>query len=66
MNIIEIDFLSIVIGYTVGVALMWSVTQTVFHTEVNDDEGTEGHDQNFRDSVYHWNYPYNLFTNGRK
>ena len=62
MNIIEVDFLSIVIGYTVGVALMWSVTQTVFHTEVNDDEGTERHDQNFRDSVYHWNYPYNLPT----
>ena len=62
MNIIEIDFMSIVIGYTVGVALMWSVTQTVFHTEVNDDEGTKEHDQNFRDSVYHWNYPYNLPT----
>ena len=60
MNIIEVDFLSIVIGYTVGVTMMWSVTQTVFHTEVNDDEGTEGSDANFRNSVYHWNYPYNL------
>ena len=60
MNIIEVDFLSIVIGYTVGVALMWSVTQTVFHTEVNDDEGTKEGDENIRNSVYHWNYPYNL------
>ena len=62
MNIIELDFLSIVIGYTVGIIMMWSVTQTVFHTEVNDDEGTEGSDANFRNSVYHWNYPYNLPT----
>ena len=62
MNIIEVDFLSIVIGYTVGVALMWSITQTVFHTEVNDDEGTKESDENFRGSTYHWNYPYNLPT----
>ena len=62
MNIIEVDFLSIVIGYTVGVALMWSITQTVFHTEVNDDEGTKESDENFRNSTYHWNYPYNLPT----
>ena len=62
MNIIEVDFLSIVIGYTVGVALMWSVTQTIFHTEVNDDEGTKESDENFRGSTYHWNYPYNLPT----
>jgi len=62
MNIIELDFLSIVIGYTVGIIMMWSVTQTVFHTEVNDDEGTEGSDANFRNSVYHWNYPYDTGT----
>tara|TARA_R100000734_G_C3228992_1_gene37727 strand:- start:56 stop:250 length:195 start_codon:yes stop_codon:yes gene_type:complete len=62
MNFIEVDFLSIVIGYTVGVALMWSVTQTIFHTEVNDDEGTKESDENFRGSTYHWNYPYNLPT----
>jgi hypothetical protein len=62
VNIIEVDFLSIVVGYTVGVAMMWSITQTVFHTEVNDDEETEGSDANFRNSVYHWNYPYNLPT----
>ena len=30
MNIIELDFMSIVIGYTVGIAMMWSLTQTVF------------------------------------
>lgn len=63
MNIIEVDFLSIVVGYTVGIAMMWSITQTVFHTEVNDDEEkTEEGDANFRNSVYHWNYPYNLPT----
>ena len=62
MNIIEIDLMSIVIGYTVGVALMWSITHTIFHTEVNDDEGTKEGDENIRNSVYHWNYPYNNFT----
>ena len=62
MNFIEVDFLSIVIGYSVGVALMWSITQTVFHTEVNDDEGTKKSDENFRSSTYHWNYPYNMPT----
>ena len=62
MNIIEVDFMSIVIGYTVGVALMWSITQTIFHTEVNDDEGTKEGDENIRNIVYHWNYPYNLPT----
>ena len=62
MNIIEVDFLSVVIGYMAGVMLMWSLTQTVFHTEVNDDEGTKASDENFRNSTYHWNYPYNLPT----
>jgi hypothetical protein len=62
MNIIELDFLSIVVGYTVGVAMMWSITQTVFHTEVNDDEGTKESDANFRGGFYHGNYPYNLPT----
>lgn len=63
MNIIELDFLSIVVGYTVGVAMMWSITQTVFHTEVNDDEEkTKEGDANFRGGFYHGNYPYNLPT----
>ena len=62
MNIIELDFLSIVVGYTVGVAMMWSITQTVFHTEVNDGEETKGSDENFRGGFYHGNYPYNLPT----
>ena len=62
MNIIELDFMSIVIGYSIGIAMMWSLTQTVFHTEVNDDEGTKEGDENIRNSVYHWNYPYDLPT----
>ncbi len=62
MNIIELDFMSIVIGYTVGVAMMWSLTQTVFYTENEDDGTTKRDDENSRGSVYHWNYPYNMFT----
>ena len=62
MNIIELDFLSIVVGYTVGVAMMWSITQTVFHTEVNDEKQTKESDANFRGGFYHGNYPYNLPT----
>ena len=62
MNIIELDFMSIVIGYTVGVAMMWSLTQTVFYTENENDGKAKRNDENFRSSVYHWNYPYNLPT----
>ena len=29
MGLIEIDFLSIVVGYMVGVALMWSLCETL-------------------------------------
>ena len=35
MNIIEMDFQSIVIGYVVGVALMWSLCNT-FYGENNE------------------------------
>lgn len=62
MNIIELDFISIVIGYMVGVALMWSLTQTVFYKENEDDKKAKSNDENSKHSVYHWNYPYNNFT----
>lgn len=62
MNIIQIDFLSIIIGYTVGIAMMWSLTQTVFHTENEDDKKAKRNDENSRRSIYHWNYPYDMFT----
>ena len=39
MNIIEVDFLSIVIGYMVGVMLMWSLCNT-FYGE-NNEQRTE-------------------------
>ena len=35
MNIIELDFQSIVVGYMVGVALMWSLCNT-FYGENNE------------------------------
>ena len=35
MGLIEVDFLSIVIGYMVGVALMWSLCST-FYGENNE------------------------------
>ena len=57
MNIIEIDFLSIIIGYVVGVALMWSLCST-FYGE-NNEQRTETDSKNTRpryDRRYHMLY----------
>ncbi len=57
MNIIEIDFLSIIIGYVVGVALMWSLCST-FYGE-NNEQRTETDSKRTRpryDRRYHMLY----------
>ena len=57
MNIIEIDFLSIIIGYVVGVALMWSLCGT-FYGE-NNEKRAEKDSENTRpryDRRYHMLY----------
>ena len=58
MNIIEIDFLSIIIGYVVGVALMWSLCGT-FYGE-NNEERTE---TDFKDTRPRYDRRYHMLYN---
>ncbi len=46
MGIIEMDLQSIVIGYMVGVALMWSICETLYGD--NNEERTETDSKNTR------------------
>ena len=54
MGLIELDFQSIIIGYMIGVALMWSICET-FYGE-NNEQRTEKDSKNTRpryDRRYH-------------
>lgn len=53
---IELDFISVVIGYIIGVCLTWSLTFTLFGCEKCDNEN-ERYDYTSGGS-YSWNYPY--------
>ena len=39
MGLIDIDFMSIIVGYVVGVALMWSICTTLYGD--NNEQRTE-------------------------
>ena len=57
MGLIEMDLQSIVIGYVVGVALMWSINETLYGD--NNEERTEKDSKNTRpryDRRYHMLY----------
>ena len=57
MGLIEIDFLSIVVGYMVGVALMWSLSETLYGD--NNETRAEKDSENIRpryDRRYHMLY----------
>ena len=57
MGIIEMDFQSIVIGYMVGVALMWSICETLYGDY--NEQRTETDSKNTRpryDRRYHMLY----------
>lgn len=55
---IELDFISVVIGYIIGVCLTWSITFTLFGCEkCNNESEEEGYDYT-NDGSYGWNYPY--------
>jgi len=41
MGLIQIDFLSIVVGYVVGVALMWSISETLYGDNNEQREKTD-------------------------
>jgi hypothetical protein len=46
---IELDFISVVIGYVVGVFLTWSLTFTLYGCD-NNEEGTSNNNSRF----YFW------------
>ena len=57
MGLISMDFQSIVIGYVVGVALMWSINETLYGD--NNEQRTETDSKNTRpryDRRYHYLY----------
>ena len=57
MGIIDMDLQSIVIGYMVGVALMWSICETLYGD--NNEQRTEADSKNTRpryDRRYHMLY----------
>ena len=57
MGIIDLDFQSIVIGYIVGVALMWSICETLYGD--NNEKRAETDSENTRPKFnrrYHYLY----------
>ena len=57
MGLIDLDFTSIVIGYVVGVALMWSICTTLYGD--NNERREETDSKNIRpryDRRYHMLY----------
>ena len=57
MGLIDLDFMSIVIGYVVGVALMWSICTTLYGD--NNETRAEKDSENIRpryDRRYHMLY----------
>ena len=42
MNVFTLDFISVIIGYSVGIALMWSIHTVLFEEEL-DESTTERH-----------------------
>ena len=57
MGFIDLDFMSIVIGYVVGVALMWSLCETLYGD--NNEKRAEKDSENTRpryDRRYHMLY----------
>ena len=57
MGLISLDFQSIVIGYAVGIALMWSINETLYGD--NNEQRTETDSKNTRpryDRRYHLLY----------
>tara|TARA_B100001559_G_C15884177_1_gene342156 strand:- start:37 stop:228 length:192 start_codon:yes stop_codon:yes gene_type:complete len=47
MGLISMDFQSVVIGYAIGIALMWSLNELLYGDN-NDEERTEKDSKNTR------------------
>jgi len=61
---IELDFISVVVGYVVGVFLTWSLTFTLYGCD--NDERTKENSKHSNGSPYGWNYPYDSPEYDRK
>ena len=61
MSFINLDFLSVAAGYSIGIALMWSIHTVLFEEEL-DESTTERHNEAVRNSPYSWDYPYDTVT----
>tara|TARA_B100001564_G_scaffold252377_1_gene214511 strand:+ start:168 stop:359 length:192 start_codon:yes stop_codon:yes gene_type:complete len=61
MSFINLDFLSVAAGYSIGIALMWSIHTVLFEEEL-DEATTERHNEAVRNSPYSWDYPYDTVT----
>ena len=61
MNIVQLDFLSVIVGYAIGLCLMWSIHTVLFEEEI-DEQTAEAHNEAIRNSPYSWNYPYDTGT----
>ena len=65
MGLIQVDFLSVTIGYIAGVMLMWSLCQT-FYGE-NDEQETEAGDKHlYSGSRYGWSDMFVSASNGEE
>jgi len=60
MGMIELDFISVVVGYIVGVFLTWSLTFTLYGCD-NDERKDDNNS-----GIYGWNYPYDNNTYDRR
>ena len=57
---IELDMISVVVGYVGGVLLTWSLTFTLYGCDENGKQQREKEElDNFWNSPYPGNYPYN-------
>ena len=69
MGMIQLDPASLTIGYVAGTLLCWYLRETLdakeSEYEREESEGSEEPD-NFHNSVYPGNYPYNLSTSDRR
>ena len=59
MGVLSLDIQSVVIAYSIGVALMWSIHTLLFEGQEYDEQ-TERHNEAVRNSPYSWNYPYDV------
>ena len=56
MGIISIDFMSIIVGYVIGVALMWSLCNTFYGENYDGKEKDSKHTRPKFDRRYHMLY----------